>query len=67
MDAMSRTIMQRVVEAIYDAGFHPSELEGTNTGIIIATNNSDGQTAFYRNDLGPQNFALTGYSTYSTN
>lgn len=60
MDPMARLLLERAEEAILDAGVHPSELAGTRTGVFISTINSDCQRMLYRDDLGPQNFALTG-------
>lgn len=35
LDAICRMLLERTVEAIMDAGLHPSELEGTNTGVFV--------------------------------
>lgn len=61
MDPMSRIIMEKAVEAILDAGFHPFEFEGTRTGVFVTTLNSDSQPLLYRHDLEHQNYVLTGY------
>lgn len=66
MDPMCRLVLERVVEAIYDAGVHPSELEGTRTGVFLSTTNTDCQRMLFREDLGSKNYALTGYQ-YSVN
>lgn len=60
MEPMCRTLMERVVEAIYDAGINPVELEGTKTGVFVATINSDCQHELMRHDLEPKNYAFTG-------
>lgn len=61
MDAMNRMALERAVEAIYDAGMHPSELEGTRTAVFTSINNSDSQqTAFYKTEFAKQNFIITG-------
>lgn len=61
MECMNRIILEKAVEAVLDAGVHPSELEGTKTAVVVASNNSDSQqTAFYKKTLKSQNFALTG-------
>lgn len=60
MDPMSRLVLERVIESIYDAGVHPSELEGTRTGVYLSTINTDCQSMLFKDDLGSQNFAVTG-------
>lgn len=60
MEPMCRTLMERIVESIYDAGFHPAELEGSRTGVIINANNTDYQRILFKDDLGFQNYAMTG-------
>lgn len=60
MDPMSRIIMEKVIEAIEDAGFHPSEIEGTRTGVFVTTINSDSHRLKYEYILGKKHFALTG-------
>lgn len=60
LDPMCRLLLERVVEAIMDAGVHPSELEGTRTGIFNATAVSEGMRTLFRDDLGPNNHAILG-------
>lgn len=35
MDCECRMLLEKTIEAIYDAGIHPKDLEGTNTGVFI--------------------------------
>lgn len=59
MEPMSRIIMEKVIEAIMDAGFHPSEFEGTKTGVFVTATNSDSQRLLYEEMLG-RNYLLIG-------
>lgn len=49
----------RVVEAIFDAGINPKELEGSKTLVAISVINLIDQKLFYDN-LQHQNFAIVG-------
>lgn len=60
MEPMYRSLMERVVEAIFDAGVNPKELEGTNTGVYVSTINSDCQGEMMRHDLKQNCQAITG-------
>lgn len=57
--------MERVVEAIYDAGVNPKELEGTKTGVYVGSINTDCQRQLMRHDLPHENYALTGICRFS--
>lgn len=57
--------MEHAIEAVYDAGLNPKELEGTNTGVYVGTINSDCQSQLMRHDLPHENFGLTGITRFS--
>lgn len=60
MDPLCRLVLERSVEAIFDAGVNPAELEGTNTGVFMTCTNTDCQSILFQDDLGPNNHALLG-------
>lgn len=60
MEPMYRGLMEKVVEAICDAGVNPKELEGTQTGVFVTTVHSDCQGQMLRHDLPKECHALTG-------
>lgn len=66
MDPMVRIFQEKAMEAIYDAGFHPSELEGTKTGVYVGviTNEND-KSSYFDNNLSSQTFAVTGCVVFS--
>lgn len=37
MDAMTRIFIERSIEAIFDAGFSPADLHGTNTAVFAGS------------------------------
>ncbi|CAG9770337.1 unnamed protein product [Ceutorhynchus assimilis] len=47
LSAMSKIIMEKCVEAIFDAGLHPSDLEGTNTGVFLGVCFSESEFYWY--------------------
>lgn len=57
---MARIYLEKAVEAIFDAGLHPSELEGTRTGVYVGAISGENDRAWYFDDLAPQTFAVTG-------
>ncbi|XP_044764314.1 fatty acid synthase-like [Coccinella septempunctata] len=60
MDPMMRIFLEKAIEAIYDAGLNPSELEGTNTGVFIGCCFAESEAYWFYNELEPNNFAITG-------
>ncbi|CAG9769092.1 unnamed protein product [Ceutorhynchus assimilis] len=60
MDPMSRIFLEKAVEAIFDAGVHPSELEGTNTGVFVGSCFSETEKTWFTDKLVPHGFAVTG-------
>ncbi|GJQ70149.1 hypothetical protein Trydic_g19607, partial [Trypoxylus dichotomus] len=41
MDPMTRMALERAIEAVIDAGHHPSDLEHTNTAVFVGVSASD--------------------------
>lgn len=35
LNPLCKMLLEKCYEAIFDAGLHPSDLEGTNTGVFI--------------------------------
>ncbi|XP_045466442.1 fatty acid synthase-like [Harmonia axyridis] len=60
MDPMARIFLEKAIEAIFDAGFHPSELEGTNTGVFVGTCFAESEKDWFFLNLDPQQYAITG-------
>lgn len=60
MDPLCRLPMESAIEAIYDAGVHPAELEGTSTGVLVAVGNSDTQRVYFKEDLNKENHVALG-------
>lgn len=60
MEPMYRGLMEKVLEAIYDAGVNPKELEGTKTGVYLAVNNSDCQGEMMKDDPRKNHYTFTG-------
>lgn len=61
MDTHMRLVLEKTVECILDAGYHPSELEGTNTGVFFGSSFSESESQMVpKCDFREQQFALTG-------
>ncbi|CAG9770336.1 unnamed protein product [Ceutorhynchus assimilis] len=60
MDPMIRMFLENTVAALFDAGIHPSELEGTNTGVFVGSCFSENEKCWFFDKLLPQSFAITG-------
>ncbi|XP_018574566.1 fatty acid synthase-like, partial [Anoplophora glabripennis] len=60
LDAMARIFQEKAIEAIFDAGLHPTELQGTKTGVYVGVCSSENDKAWYFDNLNPQTFAVTG-------
>lgn len=59
-DPMLRVLLETVVSAIFDAGLHPSDLEGTNTGVFVGVCFSESEKYWFVDKPEPQSFAVTG-------
>lgn len=60
MDPACRVQLEAAIEAVIDAGINPVELQGTNTGVFIATGHCEHQAVLFREDLKRKN-TLLGY------
>ncbi|KAJ8976879.1 hypothetical protein NQ317_001203 [Molorchus minor] len=60
LDAITRIFQERAVEAILDAGLHPSDLENTKTGVFMGVCFSESDKSWFFENLGPQTYAFTG-------
>jgi len=47
MDPMARILLERVYEAIIDAGVNPRDLYGTKTGVFVGTCYSEMEKDFF--------------------
>lgn len=61
MDVMCRMLLERAVEAIFDAGYRPEELEGTRTGVFIGACYSETEKDVVYNKQRENSFTVTGY------
>lgn len=59
MDPLTKLFLERSVEAIIDAGLSPSDMYGTNTGVIACSGHSETEIFALK---CTQNFALLGCS-----
>lgn len=59
-DPMLRMFLEASVEAMLDAGLHPTDLEGTNTGVFIGSCFSETEKAWFMDKLIPHTYAVTG-------
>ncbi|XP_060517485.1 fatty acid synthase-like isoform X2 [Cylas formicarius] len=60
MDPMIRLILERVVEAIFDAGLNPSDLKGSETGVFAGAWLRENEQLRNQEKLHAQQFAITG-------
>ncbi|KAL3270433.1 hypothetical protein HHI36_020988 [Cryptolaemus montrouzieri] len=60
LDPMVRIFLEKTVEAILDAGLHPSELEGTKTGVFVGSCFSESEKDWFFDNVEPQQFGITG-------
>lgn len=60
MDATCRMLLERTVEAILDAGVHPSELEGTRTAVIVGICFSETERKAIYHNPRDDSFTMTG-------
>ncbi|KAF7272913.1 hypothetical protein GWI33_014349 [Rhynchophorus ferrugineus] len=60
MDPMCRLILEVAMEAVLDAGIHPADLEGTNTGVFIGVCFSESMKSWFYDKLTCDTYAITG-------
>lgn len=59
-DPMNRMLMEHTIEALFDAGVHPDELENTRTGVFIGTCSSESEKTWFYDRHFAKHFAVTG-------
>lgn len=60
MDPMVRLLLERCYEAITDAGHHPSDFEGSKTGIFLGSCFSETEKFVFYESLTPESDGVTG-------
>ncbi|XP_052751981.1 fatty acid synthase-like isoform X2 [Galleria mellonella] len=60
MDPMSRIIMEKAYEAIFDAGFNPEELRNTRTGVFVGTCHSESEKTWFYKNMHLNNYGIVG-------
>lgn len=58
---MCRQLLERCVEAIFDAGMRPEQLRGTKTGVFIGACFSETEKTWFYDKLESPTFGVTGY------
>lgn len=61
MDPMTRKFLECAIEAIYDAGLNPKELEGSKTAVCVGACYADMEIETLSNITEPQSLGITGY------
>ncbi|KAJ8946541.1 hypothetical protein NQ318_004677, partial [Aromia moschata] len=60
LDTMGRLLQEKAVEAIFDAGLHPADLEGTRTGVFLGICFSESDKSWFCDNLTSHTYAFTG-------
>ncbi|XP_030748839.1 fatty acid synthase-like [Sitophilus oryzae] len=60
MDPLCRLFLEVAIEAIFDAGINPADLQGTNTGVFVGACFSESEKTWFYDKLSPGSLALTG-------
>ncbi|KAJ8919483.1 hypothetical protein NQ315_002104, partial [Exocentrus adspersus] len=60
MDPMLTMLQEKAIEAIFDAGLHPADLQNTKTGVYIGICFSENDRTWFFDNLTPNTYALTG-------
>ncbi|KAJ8962423.1 hypothetical protein NQ317_010394 [Molorchus minor] len=60
LDTLARQVQEKTIEAIYDAGLHPSDFEGTKTGVFIGVCATENEKCWCYDNLGSRTYAITG-------
>ncbi|KAG5878497.1 hypothetical protein JTB14_035172 [Gonioctena quinquepunctata] len=61
-DTMSRLFLEKVIEAVFDAGIHPSDLENTRTGVFVGACFSESEKHTFLETQEPEAYGFTGCS-----
>ncbi|KAJ8919481.1 hypothetical protein NQ315_002102 [Exocentrus adspersus] len=60
MDPMLTMLQEKTIEAIFDAGLHPTDLENTKTGVYVGICYSENDKTWFFDNLATKTYALTG-------
>lgn len=60
LDPMISLLHEKTVEAIFDAGLHPTDLEDTRTGVFVGVCFSENDKTWFFDNLGPDTYAMMG-------
>ncbi|KAJ8919478.1 hypothetical protein NQ315_002099 [Exocentrus adspersus] len=60
MDPMLTILQEKAIEAIFDAGLHPTDLANTKTGVYVGVCFSENDKTWFFDNLAPNTYALTG-------
>ncbi|XP_069357135.1 fatty acid synthase-like [Maniola hyperantus] len=62
MDPMSRKLLEKTFEAIFDAGIGPEELSGKKVGVYVGNDNSDTERVTFDKNMSKSGIGLLGIS-----
>lgn len=60
LDVMNRLLQEKAIEAIFDAGLNPKDLENTNTGVFFGVCFSESEKSWFLDNLQKDSYAFTG-------
>ncbi|KAK9875962.1 hypothetical protein WA026_011064, partial [Henosepilachna vigintioctopunctata] len=60
MDPAQRLALEKAVECIFDAGLHPSEMEGTKTGVFIGLFYGESENELFYHDIESKESPILG-------
>ncbi|XP_052751948.1 fatty acid synthase-like [Galleria mellonella] len=60
MDPMSRILLEKTYEAIYDAGINPNDLRNTKTGVFIGSCFSESEKTWFYEKMHVNNYGVIG-------
>ncbi|XP_018572598.1 fatty acid synthase-like [Anoplophora glabripennis] len=60
LDPMIAQLHEKTIEAIFDAGLHPSDLQNTRTGVFVGVCFSENDKTWFFDNRGPETYAMTG-------
>uniref|UniRef100_A0A2H1WWR5 SFRICE_007688 n=1 Tax=Spodoptera frugiperda TaxID=7108 RepID=A0A2H1WWR5_SPOFR len=62
MDPMCRMMLEKVYEAVYDAGMNPKELRGRKVGVFMGTCFSESEKMWFYEKMQFNNYGISGCS-----